>query len=236
MKLIIGNLKMNLTYYELKKYVAFFREKDYSNVFFAPSDIYLGKFIEAGLYAVAQDVSPYEIGAYTGDVSAIQLKSLGIDYAIVGHSERRKYYGDSLLVNQKVIRLLEQRMKPILCIGESKEERENNSYLDVIKKELDEAFINVKSEFIQEVIIAYEPVWSIGTGLVPNNDEIKEVITFIKKHVKEKHDVNVKVLYGGSVNNKCIEELEKIKEIDGYLVGGCSLKTEDFEKLINCIK
>ena len=236
MKLIIGNLKMNLNYYEIEKYIEYFKEKDYSNVYFAPSSIYLQKFVDSGLITVSQDVSPYENGAYTGDVSSYQLKSLGIEYSIVGHSERRKYYNDDVLVNKKIIRLLEQEINPILCIGESKEERDSGEYLKVLEKEIVDAFSNIKKDCLESIIIAYEPVWSIGTGIVPDNSQIEEVADFIKKIIKEKYDFDIKVLYGGSVNNNCIAELEKINNIDGYLVGGCSLKCEEFEKLINNIK
>lgn len=235
MKLIVGNLKMNLSYYEIDDYIKYFKSKNYSNVFFAPTAIYLSKFVDNGLNTVSQDVSMFENGSYTGDISSSQLKSIGINYAIVGHSERRTYYNDSLFVNKKVIRLLEQEMNPILCIGETKEERMDNRVNEVLAKQIDEAFQNVKPEFLTNVIIAYEPIWSIGTGNVPVNEEIDDVITFIKRYTKENYLFTPKVLYGGSVNNNCIETLEKIENIDGYLVGGCSLKKEEFEKLINYV-
>ena len=235
MKLIIGNLKMNLNYYDIGKYVDYFKNKNYSNVFFAPSYIYLSKFVDSGLNTVSQDVSIFESGAHTGDVSSIQLKSIGINYSLVGHSERRKYYNDSDFVNKKVIRLLEQDIVPILCVGETLEERDDGRVFDVIKDEILTAFSKIKPEFLEKVIIAYEPIWSIGTGKVPENEEIEEVINYIKRFIKDKFSFDVKVLYGGSVNNNCIKELEKIRIIDGYLVGGCSLKCEDFEKLIDSI-
>lgn len=236
MKLVIGNFKMNLHLNEIEKYIDYFKNKNYSNVYFAPSSIYLNKFVDNGLNTVSQDVSCYENGAYTGDVSSSQLKSIGINYSIVGHSERRKYYNDSSLVNKKIIRLLEQEIVPILCIGETLEERENNQVFDVLKEEINTAFDNIKGEFLKDVIIAYEPIWSIGTGKIPTNKEIEEVSWYIKNYVKEKYSIDIKVLYGGSVNNNCISELEKMDIIDGYLVGGCSLKYEEFDRLINTIK
>ena len=236
MKLIVGNFKMNLLDNEVDEYVDFFKEKNYSNVYFAPSFIYLSKFVNNNLVAVSQDVSSYANGAYTGDVSAQELKSMGVNYSIVGHSERRKYYHDSKLVNEKIKRLLEEEMIPILCIGETREERDNNKEIEVIESELDEAFKDIDNNLIANIIIAYEPIWSIGTGIVPINEEIEEIILHIKRYVKSKYLVDVKVLYGGSVNNKCIGELEKIDIVDGYLVGGCSLKYLDFDLLINSIK
>lgn len=236
MKLIVSNHKMNLTLKEINEYISFFKEKNYSNVFFAPSSIYLTKFVDNNLNTVSQDVSAFEKGAYTGDVSAVQLRSIGINYSIVGHSERREYYDDNQFVNNKIIRLLEHDINPILCVGEKKEERENNQYKEVVFKEIDDAFKNIMQKYLIGVIIAYEPIWSIGTGLVPKNEDIEEMVTEIKRYVKEKYNIDIKVLYGGSVNNKNIEELEKISNIDGYLVGGCSIKINEFNELIEKVR
>ncbi len=236
MKLIIGNHKMNLNLKEIEEYIDFFKEKNYSNVFFAPSSIYLLKFVDSNLNTVAQDVSGDTNGAYTGDISANQLKNIGVTYSIVGHSERRMYHNDDNLVNSKVIRLLEEGINPVLCIGENKEERENNTYLEKLESEIDSAFEKISKEYLSKIIIAYEPIWSIGTGIIPKNDEIEEVVRKIKTYVSEKYFVNLKVLYGGSVNNKNIDNLETIKNIDGYLVGGCSLKIKEFNELIEHVK
>ena len=224
---------MNLTLDEINEYINFFKDKNYPNAIFAPSNIYLTKFIEAGLNTSAQDVSFASIGAYTGDTAAIQLKSLGIKYSIVGHSERRKYYSDDKYVNDKLKELLDKEIIPILCIGETKEEKDNGITLDVLKKEIDDAFKDIS---VDNIIIAYEPIWSIGTGVIPTNEDIYNTISFIKKYVNEKYNTNNKVLYGGSVSNKNIEELETIPVIDGYLVGGCSIKKDDFNTLINNVK
>lgn len=236
MKLIIANHKMNLNLSEIDEYINYFKNKNYSNVFFAPSYPYLLKFVDNNLNTMSQDVSPYKNGAYTGDVSAHQLKSIGIEYSIIGHSERREYYSEDSLINEKMMRLLEHEINPVLCIGERKEERENNTYYDKLKKEIDAAFKDINIDSLSNVIIAYEPIWSIGTGLIPKNEEIKDVITKIKKYIKEKYSIDIKVLYGGSVNNKCIDELEKIDNVDGYLVGGCSLKINEFNELIEKVK
>ena len=236
MKKIIGNLKMNLDYFEIKDYINYFGAKKYSNVYFAPSNIYLLAFIEHNLNTVSQDVSSFDKGAYTGDISASQLKSIGVSYSLVGHSERRRYYQDDFLINQKINNLLNNNIIPILCIGEKEEERKSNQYIDVLKRQIDNAFNDIESKELKNLIIAYEPVWSIGTGLIPSNNEIEEVVVFLKDYVKEKYSFNVEVLYGGSVNNENIETLEKISHLDGYLVGGCSLKIDQFDDLINKIK
>ena len=236
MKYVIGNFKMNLTYDEVLEYINYFKNKKYSNAIFAPSNIYLDVFRKSGLTTASQDVSCFNDGAYTGDVSASQLKSMGINYSIIGHSERRKYYRDDELVNEKMKRLMENGITPILCIGESREERELGKEKEVTSKEIDDAFLNIDKSFLKNIIIAYEPIWSIGTGLIPNNKQIYEIISHIKKYTNEKYGFIPCVLYGGSVNNKCIEELEKIDNVDGYLVGGCSLKYLEFEKLIKSVK
>ncbi len=232
MKIIIGNFKMNLMMNEIEEYLAYFQKRDLTNVYFAPSTLYLHHFITKNLKAGSQDVSFANVGAYTGDISASQLKSIGATFSLVGHSERRKYYHDSQFVNEKIKRLRECNLDAILCIGEEKEERMNHQVFDVLKKEIDEAFENISINDLKNIIIAYEPIWSIGTGLVPTNDEILEVISFIKKYVYDHYHVQIRVLYGGSVNNKNIDTLEKIQELDGYLVGGCSISKEDFLELI----
>jgi len=225
---------MNLTLDEVNDYIEFFGQKKYSNVIFAPSSIYLLKFVENGLKTASQDVSFAPIGAYTGDVSASQLKSIGILYSIVGHSERRKYYHDDNYINNKLQELIENKITPILCIGETKEERDAGVTFEILKKEIDAAFDSLNS--LTGIIIAYEPIWSIGTGVVPTNEEISETICFIKDYINQKYSSENKVLYGGSVSNKNINELEKIKVIDGYLVGGCSIKKDDFDILINSVE
>lgn len=236
MRLVIGNFKMNLTLNEINDYIEFFKGKKLDNVIFAPSSIYLSKFKENGLETASQDVSFASIGAYTGDIAASQLASLGIKYSIVGHSERRKYYDDDKYVNAKLKELLDKDIIPILCIGETKEEKDKGVTLDILKDEIDEAFKDIDNNKLSCIIIAYEPIWSIGTGVIPTNEDIDTTITFIKKYVNEKYSINNKVLYGGSVSNKNINELETIDVIDGYLVGGCSIKKDDFQELINNVK
>ena len=232
MKLVVGNFKMNLNNEEINDYIDFFKNEDCSNVLFAPSNIYLTKFIANGLKVAAQDVSFAKKGAYTGDISASQLKSIGVNYAIIGHSERRKYYHDDLFVNDKLKSLIDEKIFAILCIGESKEERDSNLTIDILKKEIDEAFYGIDHDLLANIIIAYEPIWSIGTGVIPSKLDIYNTVKLIKEYVYDKYKVNLKVLYGGSVNNECIDELESVENIDGYLVGGCSIKKEEFNKLI----
>ena len=232
MRLVIGNFKMNLLEDEITDYIEFFKGKKLDNVIFSPPSIYLKEFVDSGFTTCSQDVSFATSGAYTGDISANMLKSIGVTYSIIGHSERRKYYGDSNLVNDKLNRLLEEGIIPVICIGESKEERDNNKTNAVLKEEIDTVFKNIATNSLKSFIIAYEPIWSIGTGVIPTNNEIEETIGYIKKYIKDNYDNELKVLYGGSVNNDCIDNLESIPNIDGYLVGGCSIKCDEFDKLI----
>lgn len=167
----------------------------------------------------SQNVSNKDNGAYTGEISATQLKQFGVKYAIVGHSERREYQKETNEdIKEKINKLIENGITPILCIGESKEERENNTYKEVLKEEL--SILDNTSN----VIIAYEPIWSIGTGIIPTNEEIIEVFTLIKSILP-----NNKVLYGGSANVDNIDTLKQIDLIDGYLLGGLSLKPEKLQ-------
>ena len=167
----------------------------------------------------SQNVSINDNGAYTGEISATQLKSFNVKYSIVGHSERREYQKETNEeIKEKINKLLENGITPILCIGESKEERLNNTYKEVLKEEL--SILDTNSN----VIIAYEPIWSIGTGIIPTNDQITEVFEFIKGMFP-----NNKVLYGGSANVDNIDTLKTIDLIDGYLLGGLSLKPDKLQ-------
>lgn len=177
----------------------------------------------------SQNVSRTANGAYTGEVSASDLKNSNVKYSIIGHSERREYQKESFDdIHEKILRLFENNIIPILCIGESKEEREQNIYKEKLEKELLSAVEDLSNEDKDKIIIAYEPIWSIGTGIIPTNAEIKEVFDFIKNLFP-----NNKVLYGGSANDENIDTLKEIVEIDGYLLGGLSLKPSKLQTFID---
>lgn len=232
MKIIACNLKMNLMPYEIPNYLEGMKEfKD--DVLLFPPYIYIDSFVKNGFITGSQDISISEMGAYTGDVSILQLKELGITYSIIGHSERRNYYLDNRFVNKKIKLCINNGIKPILCVGETQEENNRNETFKVCTKEIDDAFID---NDIKDIIIAYEPIWSIGTGVVPSNDFIEDIVSNIKKYVHNKYGIDVKVLYGGSVSDNNIEKLEKIPNVDGYLIGGSSLKVDSMRVIVKNIR
>lgn len=177
----------------------------------------------------SQNVSKTSNGSYTGEISAEQLKSYSVKYSLVGHSERRKNYNESLIdINSKIKELLNNDITPILCIGETKEEKDNNKIKEVLKIQLETALNNIEDK--EKIVIAYEPVWAIGTGLTPTIEEIENTITYIKELVN-----NQKIVYGGSVNETNIDTLKNISNIDGYLLGGLSLKPIELKKFLEKI-
>lgn len=179
----------------------------------------------------SQNVSSKDNGAYTGEISATQLKTHNVKYSIVGHSERREYQKETNNdIKEKVNKLLENDIIPILCIGETLDERKTNKYKEVLKEELS-ILDDLNDEVKSNIIVAYEPIWSIGTGVIPTNSEIEEVFRFIKDMLP-----NSKVLYGGSANETNIDVLNQISLIDGYLLGGLSLKLDKLQVFLDKLK
>ena len=219
--IIALNNKCNLTKQEFLKYQEELGKISTNNkLILCPTFLNIGHYNLENVELGAQNVSSKEPGATTGEVAAIQLKEEQVKYCIVGHSERRNYQHETNEeINQKIIKLLDQNIIPILCVGEIKEEREKHLEKGIIEKELEIALQQLNQEQKEKIIIAYEPIWSIGTGIIPTNEEIKEMIKNIKEILP-----NNKVLYGGSANEENIVLLREIKEIDGYLLGGLSLK------------
>lgn len=231
-KLLVGNMKMNLNKEEINSYLEKINKIHSKDVVICPSNIYIPYFVNNDYGVGVQNVFYEDKGAYTGEISPSQVKSMGVNYVILGHSERRFYFKENEeLLNKKIKKSLENDLKVIYCIGENKTELEEGYTKEILKREL-----NILKEYPCEenLIIAYEPIWSIGTGIIPNNETIYEIIKFIKDHLKETHP-NIKVLYGGSVDDKNIQELNKIENVDGFLVGGASTKIDVFLKLIEVV-
>ena len=186
----------------------------------------------------AQDVSAHDAGAYTGEVSGAMLADLGVTYCIIGHSERRAYHAESdELVNAKLKSLLKNGITPILCVGESLEQRDADETLHVVSKQVKAAFDGISAEEARGVVIAYEPIWAIGTGRTATAEQAQEVCGFIREYLAENlydWDVSkaVSILYGGSMNAKNAEELLGQLDIDGGLIGGASLKPADFSVIV----
>ncbi len=207
-----------------------------AEVAICPSSIYIpelaGHLGESEISLGAQNVSHLESGAYTGEVSALMLKDYGCQYVIVGHSERRALYAENdVLVARKFIAVQAKGMMPILCVGELLEERESNNTEEVIARQLDAVIELAGIEAFKNAVVAYEPVWAIGTGKTATPEQAQEVHGFIRlrlaRHDNETAD-NVRILYGGSVNADNAEQLFKMADIDGGLIGGASLVAEDF--------
>ena len=172
-----------------------------------------------------------EYGAFTGSINAKLIKSSGAKFVILGHSENRKNGENDLIINKKIHSVLKENLNVIFCIGETLTEKKNKKTYSVLKKQITKGLKGIKK--LNNILIAYEPIWSIGTGLIPNNSELLKNISNIKKIFnKFKKSSSIKILYGGSVNPKNIRELAQIKAINGFLVGGASLNSKKFIDII----
>ena len=185
----------------------------------------------------AQNAHQAESGAYTGEISAKMLHSIGVAYVILGHSERRQYFGETnQLLAKKTDTALKHDLKPIFCIGETLEEREAGRHFDVIKTQLQEGIFHLSHEQFAHLVIAYEPVWAIGTGKTATSEQAQEIHAFIRIELAAKYNqqlaADTSILYGGSCNPKNAPELFAQPDIDGGLIGGASLKSRDFVDII----
>ena len=234
MKIIAANFKMNLTKKEIDNYLKEIDNKKINNVIFFPSNIYIPYFSKYNIGS--QDISFKELGSITGDTSIKQYLDFNIKYVLIGHSERRKYFNDSKYISDKVNLTLKNNIIPIICVGETEEEYNNNLTKKVLKDELDEALENNITLLNNEIIIAYEPIFSIGTNKVLDIKEIENIVSYIKSYLKNTYLLDIKVLYGGSVNLNNIGNLEKISNLDGYLIGNASLDAKSFLDLTSKIK
>jgi triosephosphate isomerase len=188
----------------------------------------------------AQNCSEHEAGAYTGEVSAAMLRSAGIPYVILGHSERRQYFHeDGKLLAKKVDIALKYGLTPIFCCGEPLDVREKNQHEALVKKQIEEGLFHLDSSALEKVVVAYEPVWAIGTGKTASAQQAQEMHAVIRGHLASKYELsvadNISILYGGSVNASNATELFASPDVDGGLVGGASLKSREFTEIIKAI-
>jgi triosephosphate isomerase len=247
-KIVAGNWKMNQTFEEadmlIFEIIDLIEEKGKPrdvDVIICPPFIYLelaGDITEdSPVFVGAQNVSQYELGAYTGEISASMLRSMHIDFAIIGHSERRKYFKETdeeLLA--KAMAALKQDIAPIFCCGELLEERNAGKHFDVVKSQLENTIFKLDPEDFARVIIAYEPVWAIGTGVNATSEQAQEMHFFIRELIWNKFGAelaaDLTIIYGGSCNSKNARELFSMPDVDGGLIGGASLKAEEFVAIV----
>jgi triosephosphate isomerase (TIM) len=245
-KIVAGNWKMNKTLQEgvqlaseVKESVAKAAVKDVTVIVCTPF-IHLTevkKTLGNGVALGAQNCAAEPKGAFTGEVSAEMVKSTGATYVIIGHSERRAYYGETdAILNKKVNLALEQGLTPIFCIGEVLQEREANIHFDVVKKQLSEGLFSLSAEQFSNVVIAYEPVWAIGTGKTATSEQAQEIHKYIRGVIAAKYGNavadGITILYGGSCNAQNAKELFANPDVDGGLIGGASLKAADFTTIV----
>lgn len=245
-KIVAGNWKMNLDYQEgislFSEIVNMVRDERKGSqiaVICAPF-IHLNSLsqLAGGVVKIgAQNCHQNESGAFTGEISAKMLGSVGCEYVIIGHSERRQYFAESdELLAQKTELALKNNLTPIFCVGETLDERNNGSYYHVLKTQLENGLFNLSADDFAKIVLAYEPVWAIGTGLTATPEQAQDIHAFIRAEVEAKYGANIAdgttILYGGSCNAKNAPELFAQHDIDGGLIGGASLKSRDFVDII----
>jgi triosephosphate isomerase len=246
-KIVAGNWKMNLDLTEAAEWLAEVDaglRSDKCDVLVFPSFIFLGDLMDMyegeQILFGAQNCSNKESGAYTGEVSAAQLASVGVEYVIVGHSERREHFGETnQMLKEKIQRALKNEITPIFCCGEPLEVRNANKQLEYVKQQLEESLLGFSVAAIAEIIIAYEPVWAIGTGLNATPEQAQEMHAFIRAEIAAKYSpeiaAQVPILYGGSCKPDNAKALFNCADVDGGLIGGASLKAKDFLAIIKAV-
>ncbi len=246
--MVAGNWKMNMT---LDEGESLFKEICNKSEAMDPGDVEIvvcSPFIHLStlpaycrggrLKTGAQNCSSEESGAYTGEISAAMIKSTGAEYVIIGHSERRSYFAeDDAILSKKVRLALDNGLKVIFCCGESLKDREGNNHFKLVEDQLQNGLFNLSDKDISNVTIAYEPVWAIGTGVTASSEQAQEMHRFIRTLLESRYSgdiaINTTILYGGSCNAKNARELFSMKDVDGGLIGGASLKPDDFILIAN---
>ena len=246
-KIIAANWKMNKTLQEgktlVKSILAGAKENTAITIVIFPPSLFINEFAylvkeNSSFFVGAQNCYHTESGAFTGETSASAIASCGAKYVIVGHSERRQYFSETAAeLKSKVNIALKNKLTPVYCVGEKLHERQTNHYFTTIKNQLQEVLFHLSETEIKPIVIAYEPVWAIGTGLTATPDQAQEMHAFIRLAVAEKYGKDVanqiSILYGGSCNDKNAKELFACEDVDGGLIGGASLIAEDFLTIVN---
>lgn len=238
-QLVIGNWKMHGDQHSnrklLQEMVTLWPGSPNTDVAVCPPLVYLSQAVQSlkgsPVAVGAQDVSDHSSGAYTGDVSVTMLADLGCEYVIVGHSERRQYHAEtSELVARKTVAVLEQRLVPVICVGETESQRDAGEALTIIDEQLRPVLLQLTAEQLARCVVAYEPLWAIGTGRTATPEQAQEVHEHIRTQLKQT-SAEIRILYGGSVKPENAAALFAQKDIDGALVGGASLKANDFSAI-----
>lgn len=248
--IVAGNWKMNTSVDEgielIKQLKELISKHDTSakEVITFPPFTHLWEFgkqlSESQIFLGAQNFCYEPKGAFTGEISATMLKSCGCNYVLIGHSERRQYFNESNeLLAKKLNTAIENELLPIYCCGESLEEREAANHFKIIEKQINEGVFHLNENNFKKVVIAYEPIWAIGTGKTASPEQAQEIHNFIRSMIEKKYDKsiaeNTSILYGGSVKASNAKEIFAKADIDGGLIGGASLKPEEFNNIINSI-
>lgn len=248
--IVAGNWKMNNDLDESKALVKGIKkaikklELANTRVVVAPTFVNLlsvaKKARKSEIEVAAQNMHQADSGAFTGEISAAMLKSVGIKTVILGHSERREYFGEAdELLAQKVDQALNNKMEVIFCFGEKLEERKSENHFKVVESQLKNALFHLEAKAWKKIVLAYEPVWAIGTGETATPEQAQEMHAFIRNLIKENYDAkiaeNVSILYGGSVKPGNAQEIFSKKDVDGGLIGGAALKIDDFVSIIKAV-
>jgi len=244
-KIVAGNWKMNKTESETNELIEKLKQQDLKSgveVFIAPPFVNLSAAVKAtknnGIHVAAQNMHQSESGAFTGEISSAMLLDIGVKHVILGHSERREYFGETdELLKEKVKAALQAGLHIIFCFGEEFEDRKSEKHFDIVKQQLSTALFDLDTIYWKQIVLAYEPVWAIGTGETASPEQVQEIHAFIRSLVKDNYDWacadEVSILYGGSVKPANANEIFAQVDVDGGLIGGASLQAEDFSAIVN---
>jgi triosephosphate isomerase len=243
--IIAGNWKMNKTESETTQLIEELKQQDFKSgveVFIAPTFVNLSASVKAtknsGIHVAAQNMHQSYSGAFTGEISSAMLLDIGVHHVILGHSERRAYFGETdELLKEKVQAALQAGLHIIFCFGEEFEDRKSEKHFDVVKQQLSTSLFDLDATKWQQIVLAYEPVWAIGTGETASPEQAQEMHAFIRSLIRENYNSicadAVSILYGGSVKPANATEIFAQTDVDGGLIGGASLKAEDFVAIVN---
>jgi len=247
-KIVAGNWKMNKNAEEtedlLNELIAKLPHDSEAQIIVAPTFVNLASAVDhlefTNIDVAAQNMSQFESGAYTGEISAGMLKSIGVNIVLIGHSERRAYFHETdFILADKVTTALQNNMTVIFCFGEELKDRQNNQHFNVVENQLRDGLFHIKDKDWEQIILAYEPVWAIGTGETASPEQAQEMHKFIRETVRQRYQSNiaeeVSILYGGSVKPDNAKEIFSKPDVDGGLIGGAALKADDFAAIVSSI-